>query len=76
MLLVIGKAVAYDPQQELKTLFHKVLQKTFNNNIVSFDIVLFILDNLEKLTLDTDMMATYFPNILKVHNVYLKYFST
>jgi len=61
-----GIAVAYDPQHELKTLFHKVLQKNFNNNNVSFDIVLFILDNLEKLTWDTNIMATYFPNLLKV----------
>ena len=35
---------------------------------MAFDIIMFTLDNLETLTYDYNILATYFPNILKVTN--------
>lgn len=58
--------MAYDPSEELKVLFHRVLSRNLNSVSVCFDIVIFILDNIETLTFDHNVMATYFPNILKV----------
>ncbi|KAH3747151.1 hypothetical protein DPMN_181572 [Dreissena polymorpha] len=61
-----SKAVAYDCQQELNKLFHGVLSRNFDQTAVSFDIVMFVLDNLEKLTHQYHVMAIYFPNIFKI----------
>ncbi|KAL4240767.1 AP-5 complex subunit zeta-1 [Mactra antiquata] len=65
-LLNHSEAVAYDPSEELKVLFHRVLSHNINTISVCFDIVLFILDNIETLTYDHKVMATYFPNMLKL----------
>jgi hypothetical protein len=62
-----GKAVAYDPSEELKVLFHRVLAHNLTSVSVCFDIVMFILDNLETLTHEHNIMATYFPNMFKVY---------
>ncbi|WAQ97239.1 AP5Z1-like protein [Mya arenaria] len=65
-LLNHSKAVAYDPQQELRTLFHRVLSRKFTSTAIAFDIIMFTLDNLESLTHDYNIMATYFPNLFKI----------
>ncbi|XP_060578287.1 AP-5 complex subunit zeta-1-like [Ruditapes philippinarum] len=65
-LLNHSKAVAYDPSEELKVLFHRVLAHNLTSVSVCFDIVMFILDNLETLTHEHNIMATYFPNMFKL----------
>ncbi|XP_045212843.2 AP-5 complex subunit zeta-1-like [Mercenaria mercenaria] len=65
-LLNHSKAVAYDPSEELKVLFHRVLAHNLNTASVCFNIIMFILDNLETLTHEHNIMSAYFPNIFKL----------
>ena len=69
-MVLIGKAVAYDPQEEFSTMFHRVLSRHCSSHAVAFEIVLFILDNLEQLCYDYQILSVFFPNILKVSCMY------
>ena len=63
--------MAYDPQEELSNMFHTVLSRQYNSHAVAFDIVLFILDNLENLCYNYQILSVYFPNILKVSSCFI-----
>ena len=58
--------MAYDPQEELSNMFHTVLSRQYNSHAVAFDIILFVLDNLEHLCYNYQILSVFFPNILKV----------
>ena len=62
--------MAYDPQDEFSTMFHRVLSRHYNSHTVAFEIVLFIMDNLERLCYDYQILSVFFPNILKASIVY------
>ena len=61
-----GKAVLHDPNEAYDLLFNKVLSQGFHDSCLTFDIVLFLQDNLEVICQNTNILSTYFPNIFKV----------
>ena len=65
--------MAYDPQEELSIMFHRVLSRQYGTHTVAFDIIMFILDNLESLCYDYNILAVFFPNILKVSSISRQY---
>ena len=56
----------YDASQVYDVFFKKTLTLMYVNAAVTFDVVLFLRDNLEALCYKTDLLQKYFPNILKV----------
>ncbi|XP_033755638.1 AP-5 complex subunit zeta-1-like [Pecten maximus] len=61
-----SKAVLHDPQEAYKLVFHMVLARSFMDNALMFDLVMFLRQNLEALCHDTKILTTYFPNIFKI----------
>jgi len=60
-----GDAVMYDSSQVYDTLFGSMLSSAFGNAAVSFEIGMFLRDNLPLLC-DMGITMKYFPNILKL----------
>lgn len=61
-----GKSVEHDPQEAYTLFFHKLLTQCYLDPAFSFDTITFIKDNLETLCHNTNILSTYFPNILKM----------
>nr|XP_006817112.1 PREDICTED: AP-5 complex subunit zeta-1-like [Saccoglossus kowalevskii] len=61
-----GDTVMYDPQQAYETFFTKLLSLHYLEESAAFDIIMFLQDNLAVLSLQTNIIEKYFPNLLRV----------
>ncbi|RDD43954.1 AP-5 complex subunit zeta-1 [Trichoplax sp. H2] len=61
-----GDTVVFDTKDALEFFFAKVLDTRFHNSFLAFDVVMFLIENQEKLCANTEVFTRYFPNILKI----------
>ncbi|ESO96245.1 hypothetical protein LOTGIDRAFT_176617, partial [Lottia gigantea] len=62
---LVGSAVVHDPQETYQHVFTEILSQHYTDQGLMFDIVNFIMDNLDTLCYKTSILSTYFPNIFK-----------
>ncbi|ESP03920.1 hypothetical protein LOTGIDRAFT_230221 [Lottia gigantea] len=61
-----SSAVVHDPQETYQHVFTEILSQHYTDQGLMFDIVNFIMDNLDTLCYKTSILSTYFPNIFKI----------
>ncbi|KAK3738718.1 hypothetical protein QZH41_018082, partial [Actinostola sp. cb2023] len=65
-LLNHGESVVFDPEPACKVLFGTMVNAFYLSSSFSFEVVMFCLDNMEKLCTSTSVFTKFFPNLFKV----------
>ncbi|XP_048576058.1 AP-5 complex subunit zeta-1 isoform X2 [Nematostella vectensis] len=61
-----GEAVVFDAEPACKMLFGNFVSAYYFSAPFAFDVVMFCLNNMEKLCLSTSIFIKFFPNLLKI----------
>ncbi|XP_031554172.1 AP-5 complex subunit zeta-1-like isoform X2 [Actinia tenebrosa] len=65
-LLNHGESVVFDPEPACKAVFRTMINAFYFRPSFAFEVVMFCLDNVEKLCSSTSVFTKYFPNLFKI----------